>query len=291
MSVKKTVCALIAIFALAAAPVSAIQGGEEAVLPDNAADMRGEAVDPLTGAADMRGIYVGDIVKLEIATRLNADELAEQFADFEITELNNIPGGYALSVRTFITGEHTIPLGDTELVIEVRSALTDIARGDIFESDAAIPPGFYFHWRELFIIALGCFLISGGIALARHFLNGKTKKTDPRRLFMARSGALSEYDENYFVDLTFYFKEYLGSLTRRRIVGKTSDEIVAEIEGAEPIVGIIPEIGGWLARCDTMKFAGISPSAEDKRGHYSELIDLVRDIDDRYGRAAEEARA
>ena len=93
---------------------------------------------------DTRSIYVGDVITVEIMTRdFSSEALRERFKDFDIVEIKDVSGGYALSLRTFETGEHTVLLGDKEVVIDVRSTLDEIKRDGIFEGGAGvIEPGF-----------------------------------------------------------------------------------------------------------------------------------------------------
>jgi len=243
--------------------------------------------DGLLNAGDgARAIYIGDIVTLDIATDVTADELTSLFGDFEITSFARIPGGYSVSLRTFAPGEYSVYIGDKQIVVSVRSALTDIERDDIFEGGAyVLPRGFWVSRALLFIVAVSVFLISGGVVLYKKFIVQRIRPVNPRRLFMVRSGALSAYDDDYFVDMTFYFKEYLGSVYSRRIIGKTSTEIVANLSDIGQLAEMMPEIGGWLTECDRFKFTGVKPSAEEKMGHYSALVDLVKCIDDNRYRA------
>ena len=238
----------------------------------------------LAGAAaycgETRNIYVGDIITLDIEAKIPADELADKFKDFDIIETKARAGGYEISARTFFTGEHRIIIGDKEIVIDVRSALAEIERDGIFEGGLYVgEPGFPFHFRVLFIIFVLIFAASGAGVLYMRFFKRAAASASPRKLFMARSGALSAYDGNFFVDLTFYFKEYIGSVYRRRIIGKTSKEIIGELSLIGELAETLPAIGEWLTECDRMKFTGGDVPVETKREHYSILADIVREID------------
>ena len=229
-----------------------------------------------------RAIYIGDIITLNIMAGISEEQLAEKFSGFEITEIKNIPGGYALSMRTFMTGEHRIVIGNKEIVINIRSAAEDIERNGLFDGDArVIGPGFPFYWRAVFYAAACGFALTGAFLLFAALQKERAKNISPRKLFMMRSGALSVYDRNFFVDLTYCFKEYIGSVHKRKIIGKTSAEIIEELSDIGQLESFIPEIKKWLADCDRMKFTGIEPSAEEKRGHCSALIGLVREIDEK----------
>jgi hypothetical protein len=236
--------------------------------------------------ADTRNIYIGDIVKLQISfpgnVKLSTEELNERFKAFEIVEFKDENGEYLISLRSFNVGRHVISLGDKEILINIQSVKEDIQRESIFEGDTGVAePGIIFHWSVLFHIAAGIFILSGGYVLVKTLLKGVIKRPSPLQVFIRRSGSLSTLDDGYFVDLTFYFKEYLESLYRFRIIGKTSTEIVNELKGIDLLNIIIPEIQDWLTECDRLKFTGVKAGAETKQEHYTELLEIVKRIDAR----------
>ena len=268
------ICAFFIIYNAPAARAAETKISEETIM--NA----GEIINPNL-ANDERNIYIGDIIVIKIAARISREELADKFSDFEITEIVREPDGYTISVRTLTPGEHKIMIGDKEIIIDVRSTLDDFGRGDVIDGALIVlSPGFTFHFRLLFYVSLCVFIVSGAVFIVNFLRAKKIKKMSPRRLFMVRSGALSAYDGNFFVDLTFYFKEYLGSLYNRRIIGKTSAEIISELTSIDEIEPDLKEIEMWLIECDRMKFTGVKPSADEKNGHYSILVDLVKKIDE-----------
>jgi len=239
-------------------------------------------IAPLSVSAETRNIYVGDIISLQIESReFSPEELTEKFRDFEIVEIKDEPGGYKISMRTFETGEYKIILGDKEIIINVKSTLDDIEREDLFEGRKRVAkPGFSFYWRVLFYISSSVFILSGGFILTKILIKRKIKAQPPLRLFLQRSGLLSPEDDNYFVDLTFYFKEYIGSLYNCKIIGKTSVEIIKELKKIKALENdMLREIYIWLIKCDKLKFSGVDVSAEEKREHYNSLIDLAEKID------------
>jgi len=92
---------------------------------------------------ETRNIYVGDIITLNVTAKgISAEQLKEEFQNFEIVEFQNKSGEFLLSIRTFESGEHRIPLGDKEIEIIVGSTLNDIQREGIFEGEErVINPG------------------------------------------------------------------------------------------------------------------------------------------------------
>ena len=79
----------------------------------------------------------------------------------------------------------------------------------------------------------------------------------------------------------FYFavseiiREYLGARYGFDSLEMTTDELVAELRrrsGREVVLG---EVQGWLAACDLVKFAKVSPSAAEARGTLESAIRIV----------------
>ena len=235
-----------------------------------------------TGAfAEARNLYVGDIVTLEIESQIyTAEEIRQKFDGFEIMEMEKISNGYRLSLRTFDTGEKTILLGDKELTIHIHSTLDDIHRDSVFEGGAELlEAGFPFHWRILLCAALCVFGASGIFVLAKANKNRKIKTESHYQLFLRRAASLPVKEDHYLVDLTFYFKEYVGALYGRRIIGKTSSEIVDELKSFPALDPLLPFIQKWLTECDQFKFAGGEVSFDDKRLHYGRLLRIAEAIE------------
>ena len=134
---------------------------------------------PLQLVAESRNIYVGDIVTLQLTGgEYTAAELESRFRDFEIVGVENTGGGTLLSLRTFVTGEHRVTLGNTEIVIHVHSTLDEIHRDAPFEGSAGVmEPGPLVRWRYVFSAALGVFIVSGGVTLLKKITKKKQQKT------------------------------------------------------------------------------------------------------------------
>ena len=233
-------------------------------------------VAPIRVFAETRNIYVVDIITLKIESReFSAEELTEKFKGFEVVELKDDSGGYAISLRTFESGEYKISLGSQEIIITVQSTLDDIQREELFEGDSRVTePGFLFHWRILFCIFTSISVLSGGFILVKIFMNRKIKMQTPIQLFLSCSGSLSVENDNYFVYLTYYFKEYIGSLYQCRIIGKTSAEIISELKEIQVLKNMLAEIQEWLTVCDRFKFTGVKVSSEEKQGYYNKKENL-----------------
>jgi len=237
---------------------------------------------------DARSVYVGDIITLQVTARgYSAEDMPDIFHGFEIVGIKEEAGTFELSLRTFDPGEQRMLLGDTEIVIDVRSTLDEIDREGVFEGEERVaPPGPLVNWRMLLYATAGALALSGGFAIWRALRNGRGKRISSIQLFLRRSGRLSVDDDNYFVDLTFYFKEYLEDLYECRIIGKTSDEIMGKLEGFRPLGDMLSDMREWLAECDRLKFTGVMVSAEEKKEHCGKLVDLALRIDASKGEAA-----
>ena len=258
-----------------------------------------------------RNIYVGDIISLDIAPGgdttasagffdfrawipgigtgvsdfrtgiqgINAAELRELFKDFDITDLREQNGGYQISLRAFEPGEYKIALGNNDLTISVASTLDDISRDDVFEGGLdVVEPGPAFQWRVFFAIAAGVCALSGGYAIIKTIVNNKRKTADPFGGFLFKSGALSTENKLFFVELTRYFKDYLEGVYHRRIIGKTSSEIIGELSDIQTLSPMLADIKKWLAECDRIKFTGSVVSADEKNRRREELIGVVTQI-------------
>ena len=234
-----------------------------------------------------RNIYIGDIITLDV-TGFSGDSLLASFRDFDIVDIQEEPdGGVRLSLRAFAPGEYNIRLGSQELLIDVHSTLDDIQREDLFEGDVQVTgSALPFHWRFLFYIAVGISILSGAFLLLKTLQRKRIKPLVPLLDFLRRSGALSREDDNYFVDLTRFFKEYLEAVYATHIIGKTSVEIMRELNGIAVLSPFLPEIQSWLIECDRLKFTGVSVSGDDKQALYDSLLDIVQRIDARKEEAA-----
>lgn len=79
----------------------------------------------------------------------------------------------------------------------------------------------------------------------------------------------------------FYFavseviREYLGARYGFDSLELTTDELMAELRRRAGRELVLSEVEGWLAGCDLVKFAKISPSANEARGALESAIRIV----------------
>ena len=249
---------------------------------------------------DVRKLYIGDIITLEIAAPgFSEEEMRQIFHEFEILDLakrnKNEPYHYRLSLRSFDVGERILHIGDKEIIIEVTSTLEDIRREDIYDGGAAVvKPGFRgMQLQIMFCFAAGVFVLSGGFILYKKRRNAGIIPERAYQLFLHRAARLSTAGEGFLVELTFYFKEYLESLRNRpkRIIGKTSTEIIMELASSPFSADMLFDIQQWLAECDRLKFTGVEASIEDKNRQYEWLLRIVDAIEANRQNAAIETSA
>ena len=79
----------------------------------------------------------------------------------------------------------------------------------------------------------------------------------------------------------FYFavseviREYLGARYGFDSLELTTDELMGELRRRASREMVLTEVEGWLAGCDLVKFAKISPSAAESRGALESAIHIV----------------
>jgi len=240
--------------------------------------------------AGSRSIYVGDIIEIKIVTEeISRDEIEEKFKDFEIVSIKEQKDGYIIALRTFETGEKRILLGDKEIVIDVKSTLDEIQRDDVFEG--SLDPeeaGFSIEWRYIFYFLLTVMLVSGCISLREYLAKRKIRTMTPFERFIRLVNSISPDDDMFFVKLTAGFKEYVEATYSCSIRGKTSIELINTICSFPVLCESLPAIKSWLMECDRLKFSGVKVSKEKKHDFCSELVELVRWIDERISEIMQE---
>lgn len=231
---------------------------------------------------EVRNIYVGDLIILEICTdNYTIGELKNIFSDFEIVSYKELETGCELTLRTFEPGEHSIILGDKELVIMVSSALEDIKRDDIFPGESEPLESSYQVFPVYIFFALIILFIIMMIFLFWNFIKNKRKKQEPPyQSLLGKLESIGTDIDNFFVELTFIFKEYIEKRLEFLIRGKTTEEIIAEIRGIERLEEKIAEIREWLLLADYYKYTGTEASIEIKERQIADLKRLAAEIEE-----------
>ncbi len=231
--------------------------------------------------AEERSIYVGDLIQIKVSTKeFSRDELKEKFKDFEVVDIKDAEDGYALTLRTFETGEKTVQLGDKEIKIEVKSTLDEIERNEIFEGDTNPEKAqTSIEWQYIFYILVIIFSITVRINIRRLFKKSEISSLSTYHRFINGINSISPSADDYLVQITRRFKEYLEAKYSFVIRGKTSNEIIDEICHISDLEGALPKVQAWLKESDYYKFAGVCATVEKNRELKVKLEELVREIE------------
>lgn len=164
-----------------------------------------------TAGGEERNIFVGDLIVIEItAADYTYAELENIFREFEIVHYRELERGYELTLRTFEPGEYNIRLGDKELQIVVSSILEEMDNGGIFHGDAEPLDSYY---SKIYIYVILVFLPIFILLTAYSswlFIKGRRRgKKTPFQVFHRKLEAIETGTADFFVELTFIFKEYL----------------------------------------------------------------------------------
>jgi hypothetical protein len=224
-----------------------------------------------------RAIYIGDLIKLEIAnTNLSKEDIRDSFKDFEIESLEKLNSGYQVGIRSFKAGEKVVNLGDKELKIQVASTLDEVNRKDIFEGDLEPKEAEkMLPLYKLLVVMVAIIALLSFLRLRKIFGKRNRKELSIYSQFRTKVEELSLKDENYFVFLTLAFKDYLEQTFNRKIVGKTSSEIIAEINYIPQLDDYLNQIKEWLNFADICKYRGKEVSLEEKKKKRDELVRIV----------------
>lgn len=246
-------------------------------------------------AAETRRIYIGDIIKLRIqAADYTADEIREKFSDFEIVELKEKDKGFEVSLRTFEPGERKVLLGDTEIIIDVGSVLSDIQQDGVFEgSREPVRTGVYIVWRHVFYAVAAVCAVSGVLYVRSRTGDMKDAvPANPYDRFLRQSRSIMPEDDEFYIKQTRCLKEYLEAVFACRILSRTTAEILAaaeELPGLDE--GVRAELGRWLEESDMIKFAGVSASRQRNEEMKKRLEELVSRIEAIKGQSSIEGAA
>lgn len=232
--------------------------------------------------AEERNIYVGDLLTLKVFNdSYTMEDLHKKFGDFEIVDSKELDTGYELTLRTFEPGEYSIILGNKKIEIVVSSTLEDIDRDSIFSGDLSpLQSSYSSIWFYLFygfIVILAIIVIT----LIWQFIKNKKKEDEtPYQQFIRGLTVIEFTEDNYFVELTFVFKEYLEKTFDCQIRGKTSGEIIDEIKDIPELAIRFGEIREWLRLADYYKYTEAVATTEIKEKQQASLKELTAEIEE-----------
>lgn len=231
--------------------------------------------------AEERNIFIGDLITLKIsAGGYSLEEILDNFAGFEIVESRQQGDAYFLTLRTFEPGEYRLVLGDKELLIVVSSTLDELERDNIFTVAPHPLESLYQPlWKYIFL-ALSILLLLILIYFISSFIKRKRARAlSPYEFFRKRMAELDVDSADFFVQLSIFFKEYLEESFSRCLRGKTSREIMEEIQETDLPGEITGEIGDWLLQADYYKYTGKLPEREIREKGRERLDQIVLDIE------------
>ena len=236
-------------------------------------------LSPLSSGQE-REIYVGDIINLRIATDIAPSKIKEKFSVVEIVDFKETAEAYQLQVRSFEAGEKVIKLGDKEIRLVVESTLDKYPeRQQVFEGNLGVKEAdFRFSWTYLFYL-IGLIVLCGVFYYLWQLW--KSKSQTPRTAYQKFEELLAQIDgqEGYFVALTYALKRYLEEQFNCRIIGKTSSEIIAEIEDISALKEHLAALEDWLQQVDYYKYTTAEAKIDEEDKLVAELQEIVDEIE------------
>lgn len=233
-------------------------------------------------SGEERDIFVGDLIVLEIsADNYTYTELENVFSEFEIVNCSELETGYEVTLRTFEAGEYSILLGDKELLIVVSSTLEEIDSDGIFPGEPE-PLESYYSKLQIYVFLIFVILFILILFYCSWFFikNRMNKWESPFQSFLRKVDNVETCTGDFFVELTFVFKEYLEKTFDCLIRGKTTEEIISEIRDIERLKVKLPGIREWLEYADYYKYTGTEASSETKEKQKVKLKQLVNGIEE-----------
>lgn len=219
--------------------------------------------------AEKRNIYIGDIIRLQInSAETTKEDIMNALSQFEVTDIKEIDNGYEVSFRSFDIGDKVIKLGNKEITVSISSTLNDYDREDIFESDMTVRGSTkVINWFMIYMILIVILAISL-IILLISYIKSKRNSTNitPFVRFNNRLESLEMSSISVLVDMTAILKSYLEEVHNCTIRGKTSNEIMDDIDKIPNTSSYRAMMSNWLTICDAYKFSGELVNEEQKEG-------------------------
>ncbi|QUI22351.1 hypothetical protein HZI73_08575 [Vallitalea pronyensis] len=226
--------------------------------------------------AEERNIYIGDLITLDIKSQaVDEEALREALTAFDVVDIKETNEGYQVTIRSFEPGDTTIAIGNQDITIAIASTLEDMPRDDIFEGDLTPrDDGKSVPWFILYMVIIGVFVLSGCILLIGKLRNRQAKELPPYERFKSALEAVDISTASALVEMTAILKGYMEVVFQCKIIGKTSGEIMMEIqyiESTKPYQRIVKQ---WLNQCDTYKFSGVQVNEDQVEQLRLELIQI-----------------
>ena len=232
--------------------------------------------------AATRDLYIGDVLEIKITTsQYSPDQIKEKLKEFEVVDLKKSDNGYLIKIRSFETGVKKIRLGSKLLKIDVKSTLTKYDRDQVFAGDLKVEQINEFKlYRYLFygLVVLLVMIVLGFVwKLYRN--KNSDKQLSPFVKFKRKLESVDKNGAEFFVVLTYAFKKYIEESFNRRIIGKTSSEIMEEINDITQLNSYLKRIKDWLETADYYKFTTGEADKKQRKQQLQKLKKIVKEID------------
>lgn len=219
--------------------------------------------------------HPGDIIRFRIeALGLSPEEIAPKLSGFEVLKLERQGRDYEVWIRSFDAGPKEIDLGPVKIQFTIHSLLENTERKDIYDikdgdqDSSLLEPVLPFFWTFFLLILTGL-----GIAWLVFFAR-RLRKSGRQGEISAWSWfnqALPGLESPAFLEeLTDALKGYIERKFAKKIMGKTSSEILEELRFA-PVMENLGQLEPWLAELDGYKYAGL-PEKTERREIFTENL-------------------
>jgi hypothetical protein len=234
------------------------------------------------------------------------DELDDQNRKTEVKELDGgkLRREFTAQIAAYQTGELTLPpvevtyLGKTGEVLTVRTEAIPIKITSLLANEAEptlkenAPPVRVLERDLLFVYIAGGLLAAGLGALAATIIRRRLRARanlrpapPPRpahEIALERLDALgargleASVDQRpFYFELSEIIRAYLGARWGFDSLELTTSELMDELRLHAARDLMMGEVEGWLSGCDLVKFAKVSPTAQEARGALEWAIRIV----------------
>lgn len=240
-------------------------------------------------ASEQRSIYAGDIIELSFSAsdEITIQNIQESFSEFEILSLKLNEKTYILNIRTFDIGEKKVTIGNKNITFNINSVLDekeynnkkDIIKVDELKMDVGniSSPFPLTEIIYIFILVVLSIVLGFIIYLTKKIKFNKFVKKVPIDIFINNFEKINTDDKDFFVKLTFLFKDYIYNTYGKLIIGKTSKEIIKELKeiNIKTDENFLENLEKWFSFSDMCKFTNYEPSLNDKESKKLEIKEIV----------------
>ncbi len=308
------VCALVAFAAVATVAVGAARAQADAAAPEtpdpDAPTVTARVDRAQAHVGDPIHVEVVAIAKASVPVNLPSTLELGEFSLLDRKDSEQALGDgrmrrlYTLTVAAYAPGDKTVPpvevtyLGPRGDVRTVRTAPVGVKIGSLIANEPepalkdAAPPVTVMV-QNLWPAYLAGALLAAGLGALLTFVlvrrlrarRGARPGPPPRPAHEVALEKLDRLGAYGFLESAdnrpFYFavseviREYLGARYAFDSLELTTDELMSELRRRAGREMMLSEVEGWLAGCDLVKFAKISPSAAEARGALESAIQIV----------------